>query len=457
MFWSSRPASLAVSFLLVVVAAIVIPQSITAQGSQNVGDIVKNSPLTTENDKKTIFGGCDSDPFPYLEARHKPYDRSNSFVTPRETSGNSAKIGLDSALACRLKKLFEAFEASGCKITIVSAMRPDQKCRAGPGCAPQGASCHQYGKAVDVSSTCQARLAQFLGVKTSSSQGARQFGLHFGYQVGALPNHIQCVEHARAACNRQTPPCPGGIQITGDPDSVTRQGPPSSNLTNNLRSALTPQPPPLFQQAPMQQPATPAPPIGTQNTTPYTPGTCSPQFYCQNNNLYYRTSSCVDQVSQVCPDGCEAGSCKGGRQGVSDLLGSALSDIGKPDATSTDKKSTSSLSAFDQISIIANPNVEQKPTTTDPFILTIDGNSATRLQVPPPPGSLAPPGETYALIPPGQQTFTSGDLMESPYMNRPVSGIQGTLASIRAQLEHIVAYLRPFGRPIPEGEHEHFE
>lgn len=448
MFSTSRSASLAILSLIVLLLATTFFQPTPTQGS-TVGSVV-----TDPKDRKLVFGGCESDPYEAL----RPFVAGGAKVIPTK-DGNTLKDGIDPAFACRLSKLFQAMRHCNPKITSGYRGIEDQRracirvcgnpggCQKNQGynggCAKPGGSCHQYGLAVDTSSSCAAQM----------SAKAREFGLISNIPGYPNPNHYQCLEHgASAGRGSCTGPCNGGLPITGTGGDQT--GPPSAGFTNNLRNMFSPPPAPI-----QQQPTTPAPPIGTQNSTPYAPGTCSPQFYCQNNNLYYRTSSCVDQVSQVCPDGCEAGSCKGARQGVSDLLGSTLSDMEKKDATTTDKKSTSTLSAFDQINLIADPDAGKSATTTDPFELTIDQNSATRLVVPPPPGSLPQqPVPGYALTPSGQQTFVSGDLMESPYVNpQQLTGFQSALSSMRAQLERVVAYLRPFGRPIPEDEHDHFE
>src|SRR3989338_7771998 len=124
------------------------------------------------------------------------------------------------------------------------------------------------------------------------------------------------------------------------------------------------QPPPA-QSLPQQQlsqqtpPASAPPPLGTSNTTPYQPGTCAPQFYCSNNNLYYRTSSCVDQLNQVCPRGCSGFACVN-TPASSDPFSSLLSTSTKP-ATTT-KTATSTLSVFDQLSAFAAPTIVTVPT-----------------------------------------------------------------------------------------------
>ncbi|TSC63232.1 MAG: hypothetical protein Athens041674_228 [Parcubacteria group bacterium Athens0416_74] len=131
------------------------------------------------NDEKKLFGGCDSDPYAFLEQRHHG-DKSNSFVTPRGGAQNSAQYGLNPGLACRLKKFMEFAETKGCRLTINSAMRPVQRCNPNGGaCAAQGSSCHQYGLAVDVggSTQCLNWILATLGRQNANSP----FGIHSAY------------------------------------------------------------------------------------------------------------------------------------------------------------------------------------------------------------------------------------------------------------------------------------
>src|SRR3989344_8147833 len=110
-------------------------------------------------------------------------------------------------------------------------------------------------------------------------------------ELGRLPSRDQCGVCANDKGNGILPGGGGGAS-------------PSSPLSTAIRNAINPQPAPQIApaQPPPQQtpPASTPPPLGTSNTTPYQPGTCAPQFYCSNNNLYYRSSSCVDQINQFC-------------------------------------------------------------------------------------------------------------------------------------------------------------
>lgn len=396
----------------------------------------------------TKYGGCEEDPFPFLERRHQG-DRSNSFVTPRGVAGNTAKLGIDTSLACRLKKFFEFAESKGCTFVITSAMRPVQKCNpAGGKCAPQGRSCHQYGKAVDIAGNqrCLNWALETLGRKNSTAP----FGLHSAYdedkgKVGGY-RHLQCAEHIAANCSPSTPPCRGGMNIS--PDLSNIPGPsamPSSGLSGAARNLLgqqeqmcslpdgkqvpcssitnrgASQPVSQRDQLPQGQP-----PLGSENTVAYPPGTCAPQFYCMNSIHYYRASTCVDQVYQKCSAGCSAST-----------------------NTCASTSTTASLSSFDQISLIAEPTSTPTGSVSDLlFALSLSGEDIATIGSG--ATSTAPTsGDFYILPTPlSQQTFVSEDLrysQVSPYSPQDLSTAQRTLAMMKATLLRALEYLRPFG------------
>ena len=163
--------------------------------------------ITMPGDTNLLQGGCGGDPFQAL-AKYG-CTRQNECV-PASANGQG---GINSGLACRLTKLFDAAVKAGCTPKIISAYRSAAKqqsmCGAGKsGCAAAGKSCHQYGLAVDVGS-CQDWLRK----------NSPQFQLHFPY----YGPHIQCIEHRVAACNPSTPPCKGGGPIS-DPGQGGQQG-----------------------------------------------------------------------------------------------------------------------------------------------------------------------------------------------------------------------------------------
>ena len=266
-------------------------------------------------------------------------------------------------------------------------------------------------------------------------------------ELGRLPSRDQCGVCANDKGN--------GILPGGGGRSA-----PSSPLSTAIRNAVNPQPAmqsppaqPLPQQLPQQTPTASAPPpLGTPNTTPYQPGTCAPQFYCSNNNLYYRTSSCVDQINQVCTKGCSGTSCIDTPVST-DLLTALLSTSTRPATTTGKKTATATPSVFEQLSAFAGPTVVTVTTNVATSVdltglygqgvMTLNGVPQTQTA----PGT---PGNSYQLAPPGsQQTFISPDLGQSAgtYTNPPQqSTFQKTLADMKAVVLRILEYLRPFGR-----------
>lgn len=243
---------------------------------------------------EAIKGGCDYDPFQAL----RPYI-SGGNVIPTNVNGALAN-GIDSALACRLSKFLKYANESVCATKIISGYRSKAHqqaiCGAGrSGCAPPGTSCHQPGRAVDLSSDCGGRLRAI----------SRQFNLHFPYRG----IHVQCIEHRTAgisSCNR---PCDGGLSTTGV-DTSTAPPPPSSpsqGISSNLRNALgmSQQPPPpspmpsqplassptnYFPQNPTNPTTPTTPTIPTTPTTPPTPtttGTTSTSTGDGFDDMYY--------------------------------------------------------------------------------------------------------------------------------------------------------------------------
>jgi len=451
---------------LVVASYLFIAHVVVGADEEDLGDIIDKSPLTTDADRNLVFGGCGYNPYEILENRYKGKGQAGRcnpsgevYIAPR--AGNTA--GIDSALACRLTKLFKAANDRGCRVSITSAYRSprQQQCMCGngrSGCAAAGSSCHQPGRAVDVSGSCIGWLRM----------AAPKFQLVFPY----YGDHIQCAEHPRAStrsCNR---PCNGGISINPDlsglphpsevPDTyfVPPQSlAPSSGVSEAIRDNLglqrpqemcslpdgiqvpcsaianrgTGQPLDQSQQPQLQQ----APPLGTENKTPYAAGTCPPQFYCANSTYYYRSSTCVDQVYQKCPAGCSS---------TSNTCAS----------TST---SETSLSVIDQIGLIAEPTSTPSGAVSDLlFELAISGDDVATLQdTTAQSGALQSDGSYIAPPPLSQQTFISGDLRYSQadqYQPQQLTTLQRTLATMRDTLLRVLAYLRPFGRPAPvEGEY----
>ncbi|MBI2612289.1 hypothetical protein HYW59_00520 [Candidatus Kaiserbacteria bacterium] len=224
----------------------------------------------------------------------------------------------------------------------------------------------------------------------------------------------QQVRNMLSPQQEQMCPLPGGGQV------------PCSSIAN--RGAQ--QPLAQGQQPQLQQP----PQLGMQNTTPYAAGTCPPQFYCSNSTYYYRSSTCVDQVYQKCPAGCSASS------------------------NTCASTTTGALSAIDQIGLIAEPTSTPSGTVSDLlFELAISGEDIATLQDESNPASTKVQGGSPYMPPASQQTFVSGDLRygQAEYQPQQLSALQRTLATMKDTLLRVLAYLRPFGRPVPvEGEYD---
>lgn len=341
---------------------------------------------------KMLWGGCAYDPYQRLE---KLKSSASVQITPKVAASGATpseiKGGIHPTLACRLTKLIDAFPE--CNIKINSAYRAVQPCKPGPGCAPQGSSCHQYGLAVDIGSSCQAKLAQFLGVKTSTSQGAQQFKLHFGYQLaGSYPNHIQCVENGVAGCNVNTKGCDGNGAIKSD-SSYAPPSSPTSNFSDAIRQALgmpTAQQLPAIPAAAAPIPTTASPLTSFTSPTP--------------------VSDTITNPSAVAVEG------------ATSSIASRLADL---------------------IASTSNENASVTATTV-PVVVTSSG--ARSLTGTNPNGSTEPSATAY-IGSSVQQTFTSQDSSWQGQPTSPTTATQNILSNLRAVLLRMLEYLRPFGRP----------
>ncbi len=137
--------------------------------------------------------------------------------------------GISANFACRLAEYIKAVRALGCNPQITSGYRSyaKQLSMCGPngrtGCAAPGASCHQYGAAIDM---VYASPTIAKACKQASDDLAGKYGLIYGYASSKnknIPgdnrtkggNHFQCIENKSAgkssgcnvnACGPGTPP-----------------------------------------------------------------------------------------------------------------------------------------------------------------------------------------------------------------------------------------------------------
>jgi hypothetical protein len=353
-------------------------------------DVMKGGDLI-----KMLSGGCDYDPYPILE---RAKSSASVQVSPKagNPDGSNLKAGIHPTLACRLTKLMQAYQR--CNIRINSAYRsPEQQasmCGSGrTGCARAGTSCHQYGLAVDISSSCQAELARFLGVKTNRSPGAQQFGLHFAYQISSLPNHIQCVENGVAACSQNTKPCDGNGAIAADSSFQQPGASPSQNFAQQVRQWLMPQQQPMMQPPLMMQPL--------------------PQMQGITNAFNEPQQEVKPSVSDsLVKDGEKTGS----------TTADKLEDLAFGKKKETPAQTATSVPVYldgSDVGGVASKGKEEPVTATAGI-----GGSVT------------------------QTTFAINEFGEGGAPT--ATGFEAILASIRTRLQAILIYLKPFGRPVNE-------
>ncbi len=412
---------------------------------------------TDENTATLTNGGCDYNPYEMLLQK---WAKGRDDITPQ--GGNTG--GINMALACRLTKFFKAVEEKGCSVKIISGYRSAAKqssmCGAGrTGCAAGGRSCHQYGLAVDVASSCIGWMRA----------AAPQFKLGFPY----YGPHIQCAEHRVAACSPQTPPCDGSAAINPDLSNIpppnqipntyfsppqggnpnitddgikppTSQSSPLAPLTNAIRNLLNPQP----QQQPAQQPATTTPQtppsLGTVNSTPYPAGTCATQYHCVSTAIYYRAGTCVDSVYQQCPYGCAN----------SQACATATSTA----TTTSDTTNTPTVTSNPELDRLLE-NLGQATTTTGPVGTVVSVVS---------PGSLKDLGTQAGVIAPSvspqlpdmtpvtvleqapvpaTQTFSPTPTYETGTSQRSV--FSAALGDMQIALQRLLIFLQPFRGRYP--------
>lgn len=315
-------------------------------------------------------------------------------------------------------------------------------------CAAPGTSYHQKGLAIDMTSSVSNQqlweLAAQSGLINPSS-------LH-----NSDPRHIQSSGNSTDCAGVSVPPGGSGLPF----DQQARQA-------LGMQPAPPPPPAPPAQPTPASTPATtPAstnpsstqntpPGIGSSlNTTPYPAGTCAPQTYCYqtDGNIYYRASTCVDQIYKQCSSGCTGLICNA--TSTASNTNPFLSDFSSNTGNGSTNGS-SGTSTFDLIDFFANPTgVSTAVGTATPIDVNQaiqDTGNAEVLGAAPPASALngtPAGGQTGGLAP--QQTFTSPDLSNSPTSFNPqqASTFQQILAQMQAVLSDMIPYVTPFGGRI---------
>lgn len=409
--------------------------------------------------------------YQFLLTRYIGTGPRSSTGQPSSTSGIT---GLNPGFAVQLEKLLKAMPGN---VTIISAYRTVS----GQG-DTNPESNHRYGCAADLgwsqdncsSQTCQWMLAN--GPSVAGIQIRMKYAPEWNHvepinvqacRAGGNPGGgtgagttVPFDSSLRSALGLQQPVMNTQACFTslGNPPTIAQPGTvlQSQCLTNaNVGGSTTPPPPPPAQQSAAQPTTsggstatTPAttqttqttsttpPPLGTPNTIPYPAGTCAAQTFCAqtDGNLYVRSTTCVDQISQQCSNGCTGNACN------------------------TPAASTGSGSSNALINLLLNPTPApgQTPTSTPVSLsqsVQAQGDVANILPYGNPQTPAASnvaglqPGSAQAL---SSNTFTSGDLGNSaPAYSAAPSTFQAVLGQMKGILYNMLAYLsanfQPFG------------
>lgn len=410
-------------------------------------------------------------------------ENAKQYLKSLPRSGSASDNGniekLNTAMAVCSANFFKAFQDQYGGISITSAYRSSQydaqMCRNNPSCGalmnnPNPNGNHQKGLAIDVKASAgQEMLWNF-------ARQNPQLGVCFPFtgEGGGFRDTVHMIlagipgnETRGPGCRGVTKACEAG---KFDPNSIVAATPTPGNgaptgapFDQALRDLLNPQPyycvtsiepvvvvpsavppgpncynsaqrpqlPPPTTSPAATQPAMSsgqsAPPVGVVNSTALPLGACAPQFYCIGNINYYRTSTCIDQVYQTCPNGCSGTMCVNS-------------------ASSTNSNSnTNGTSTYDSIGQYVDSGSSASATIT-PITLNPNTSNPTVLQPPQTPQGIGyVPTNTEGQISPAQQTFTSGDLSGSLPYQASQSGFATTLNNIKSTLLNILAYLKPFG------------
>ena len=283
--------------------------------------------------------------------------------------------------------------------------------RSGASRAGYCVSYHNYGLAADFNNNSKAQTAWMRA--NSRAYGINTIG-------GWDPNHFQDADGRYGQCGScanaggegtlpsyQTRPYPDDYyyyQATGQPFSLGQ--------------------PPMMQSAPAPFPTTPTQaPTQTQTQNPATnqPQICDPKLSCTGNVTYYQTSSCTTQVYQVCQYGCSTtgSACA---TSTSTAATSTRNQTGTGtgiDITNTNSNdngnTTTGPSVSELLDRMVNPvsftSTDVGTSTSLAFRLNPDTGDVETLDASERPKDAVAAGTiTSVQQPPGQQTFTSGDL-----------------------------------------------
>ncbi|QQG38182.1 MAG: M15 family metallopeptidase [Candidatus Kaiserbacteria bacterium] len=426
-----------------------------------------NADILNAEDLKKVTGGCESNPYPLLRSRYTPGPKS-------AVEGADGINKLNGDFGCRLAKLLAAYPS----VCINSAYRSNatqavlwQRALAKYGSAeiarkwvaPPGGSNHNKGLAADLCNMPDDGIPQ---------QAAARVGLTF--RLGNEPWHIEPsgavageIASGGAAPGLSLSPSSGisgalreGLLGKGDQSQQMCTLPDGLRVPCNAIQNSGSAPPgggggggaPSGGAAPV---GSAPPPASAVNSTAYQQGVCAPAFRCLGSDRYYRTSTCVDQLYQSCPNGCTGTECN--PSPTSDLLAEALKNAPK----GTSSTSTTKVSAIDQINSIAGPNANQQQPEIAPPIIVVSAEDAARLQAS--QQQQVSQGGTNAgtLVPTSQETFISDDFRGNAGTGttEPQSNLLKVLNDLKGTVLGILNYLKPFSfrSPPPYDDEEIYE
>ncbi len=321
-----------------------------------------------------------------------------------------------------------------------------------------GASNHQIGLALDVNPA----NGDYGGMHAFAGAN-KQYGVHFRLGMRDRP-HLEPIDKSSPSCD--------GVAGTPVGSGGFRDPAPSGGLSDQIRQALgmqqQPPPPPPPPPPPQMQPAQQSQPLSTQpqltaqsqtqqipppedtiNKTPYLAGTCNPQTRCVGNDVYYRATTCVDQLYKACTKGCEDAACN--VTASADLLTDIQKSGTLADITIEEKPIGS---VYDLIGNYADPistSIEPVGTVSEIALNSDTSNDLVSETADTGPRILYPKNTANLPLSPSQQTFTSADLANSPsgYIKPQNTYALSVLESMKGALQYALTLLKPFGGRIP--------
>lgn len=364
---------------------------------------------------------------------------------------------LDSKFARCAAKFLKDAKNNGVSVCIRegarSVAKQNEYVQRGVIACKKGAMCeHPRGIAIDVN-VLNGQGVSNCASYTRLHQSAPSYGLTF---------YLGCKDAYHFVPAKGSGDCSGGGILQQDDydypqyySTGPNQTTPSSSLSNAFRQAIGL---PATTQA--------AQPTATQTTassdTTTTSQVCAPAFSCTNGTMYYKSSSCVQQVYQVCPYGCSGDACAAASSTVGTISSafktsttSATSSKTKTsDEEDTSQGTTDGTTAADSISsyLEAFTGTSVDVGTATPISLAMNTIKDIAWGVKDDESGVPTNGTTSGVVYStqsinSQQTFVSSDLsgtVGSSYTPAQQTGLASVLAKMRSALEWALSYLKPF-------------